>query len=67
MEMAGSEVVNMPKSYSLNMSKDFVPMGVFSESSTQGDFLPNLTYLYCFPFPSLIGGLWMLLGLESLL
>ncbi|XP_047975214.1 transcription initiation factor IIF subunit beta-like [Salvia hispanica] len=36
MEMAGSEVVNMPKSYSLNMSKDFVPMGVFSESSTQG-------------------------------
>ncbi|KAK6115793.1 hypothetical protein DH2020_008062 [Rehmannia glutinosa] len=27
MEMAGSEVVNMPKSYSLNMFKDFVPMG----------------------------------------
>ncbi|KAL0432390.1 UNVERIFIED_CONTAM: hypothetical protein Slati_2573300 [Sesamum latifolium] len=26
MEMAGNEVVNMPKSYSLNMFKDFVPM-----------------------------------------
>ncbi|KAK6131004.1 hypothetical protein DH2020_035253 [Rehmannia glutinosa] len=33
MEMAGSEVVNMPKSYSLNMFKDFVPMGVFSETN----------------------------------
>ncbi|KAI3761227.1 hypothetical protein L1987_51639 [Smallanthus sonchifolius] len=33
MEMAGSETVNMPKSYALNMFKDFVPMGVFSESN----------------------------------
>ncbi|KAL0438486.1 UNVERIFIED_CONTAM: hypothetical protein Slati_2331600 [Sesamum latifolium] len=32
MEMAGSEV-QMPKSYSLNMFKDFVPMCVFSESN----------------------------------
>ncbi|EYU36747.1 hypothetical protein ABFS82_14G296000 [Erythranthe guttata] len=31
MEMAGGDVVNMPKSYSLNMFKDFVPMEVFSE------------------------------------
>ncbi|KAG6422667.1 hypothetical protein SASPL_113044 [Salvia splendens] len=38
MEMAGSEIVNIPKSYSLNMSKDFVPMGIFSESN-QGVFL----------------------------
>ncbi|KAL9995949.1 putative DNA helicase [Helianthus debilis subsp. tardiflorus] len=33
MEMADSETVNMPKSYALNMSKDFVHMGIFSESS----------------------------------
>ncbi|KAJ9186513.1 hypothetical protein P3X46_002077 [Hevea brasiliensis] len=33
MEMAGSETGNVPKSYSLNMFKDFVPMGVFSETS----------------------------------
>lgn len=31
MEMAGNETGNMPKSYFLNMSKDFVPMSVFSE------------------------------------
>ncbi|KAG8654614.1 transcription initiation factor IIF subunit beta [Manihot esculenta] len=33
MEMAGSETSNIPKSYILNMSKDFVPMSVFSETS----------------------------------
>ncbi|KAL2504038.1 Transcription initiation factor IIF [Abeliophyllum distichum] len=33
MEMAGSEDVNMPKSYSLNMFKDIVPMCVFSETN----------------------------------
>ncbi|KAK2971504.1 hypothetical protein RJ640_020910 [Escallonia rubra] len=33
MEMAGNETGNMPKSYSLNMFKDFVPMCVFSEAS----------------------------------
>ncbi|KAK4387489.1 hypothetical protein Sango_2355500 [Sesamum angolense] len=36
MEMAGNEVVNMPKSYSLNMFKDFVPMCVFSQTN-QGE------------------------------
>ncbi|KAG5033842.1 hypothetical protein GLYMA_04G027700v4 [Glycine max] len=36
MEMAGSEAVNMPKTYSLNMFKDFVPMCVFSETSQGG-------------------------------
>lgn len=36
MEMPGSEAVNMPKTYSLNMFKDFVPMCVFSETS-QGE------------------------------
>ncbi|EEF28778.1 ATP binding protein, putative [Ricinus communis] len=35
MEMAGTENGNVPKSYSLNMFKDFVPMSVFSET-TQG-------------------------------
>ncbi|KAM7514104.1 hypothetical protein LguiA_003687 [Lonicera macranthoides] len=33
MEMAGNEVGNMPKSYSLNMFKDIVPMCVFSEAN----------------------------------
>ncbi|XWS24431.1 hypothetical protein CRYUN_Cryun28dG0101400 [Craigia yunnanensis] len=33
MEMAGSETGRIPKSYSLNMFKDFVPMCVFSEAS----------------------------------
>ncbi|XP_021285088.1 transcription initiation factor IIF subunit beta isoform X1 [Herrania umbratica] len=33
MELAGSETGNIPKNYSLNMFKDFVPMCVFSESS----------------------------------
>lgn len=36
MEMAGTETVNMPKTYSLNMFKDFVPMCIFSETS-QGE------------------------------
>ncbi|KAB5557635.1 hypothetical protein DKX38_008544 [Salix brachista] len=35
MEMTRTETGNVPKSYSLNMFKDFVPMGVFSET-TQG-------------------------------
>ncbi|XVE56113.1 hypothetical protein DITRI_Ditri03aG0211400 [Diplodiscus trichospermus] len=33
MEMAGPETGRIPKSYSLNMFKDFVPMSVFSETS----------------------------------
>lgn len=33
MEMAGHDFGNMPKSYSLNMFKDFVPMSVFSETT----------------------------------
>ncbi|CAI9753410.1 unnamed protein product [Fraxinus pennsylvanica] len=36
MEMASSEVVNVPKSYSLNMSKDIVPMCIFSEADQGG-------------------------------
>ncbi|KAB5568185.1 hypothetical protein DKX38_001978 [Salix brachista] len=32
MEMSRTETGNVPKSYSLNMFKDFVPMGVFSET-----------------------------------
>ncbi|CAA7410926.1 unnamed protein product [Spirodela intermedia] len=38
MELAHSESGNTPKSYSLNMFKDFVPMCVFSESN-QGKFM----------------------------
>ena len=33
MEMTGAGAPNMPKSYSLNMFKDFVPMSVFSETN----------------------------------
>uniref|UniRef100_A0A2P2J641 Uncharacterized protein MANES_05G153300 n=3 Tax=Rhizophora mucronata TaxID=61149 RepID=A0A2P2J641_RHIMU len=33
MEMAGSEKGHIPKSFSLNMFKDFVPMSVFSETN----------------------------------
>lgn len=33
MELAKNEIANTPKSYSLNMFKDFVPMCVFSESN----------------------------------
>ncbi|KAE8684452.1 Papain family cysteine protease [Hibiscus syriacus] len=33
MEMIGSETERIPKSYTLNMFKDFVPMCVFSETS----------------------------------
>ncbi|KAK8580019.1 hypothetical protein V6N13_143159 [Hibiscus sabdariffa] len=33
MEMVGSETERIPKSYTLNMFKDFVPMCVFSETS----------------------------------
>lgn len=33
MEMANSEIPNMPKSYALNMFKDFVPMCIFSEAN----------------------------------
>nr|DAD22452.1 TPA_asm: hypothetical protein HUJ06_023915 [Nelumbo nucifera] len=33
MELAGTESANMPKSYSMNMFKDFVPMCVFSETN----------------------------------
>ncbi|KAL0017074.1 hypothetical protein SO802_004143 [Lithocarpus litseifolius] len=33
MEMAANEAGNIPKSYSLNMFKDFVPMSVFSETN----------------------------------
>ncbi|CAI0382974.1 unnamed protein product [Linum tenue] len=36
MEMADSETENLPKSYSLNMTKDFVPMSIFSEPNTGG-------------------------------
>ncbi|RAL53117.1 hypothetical protein DM860_006789 [Cuscuta australis] len=33
MEMAGNDVGNIPKGYSLDMSKDFVPMCIFSETN----------------------------------
>jgi len=38
MELAQNEIGNTPKSYSLNMFKDFVPMCVFSESNQGKNF-----------------------------
>lgn len=32
MELAGTESGDIPKSYSMDMHKDFIPMSVFSES-----------------------------------
>lgn len=45
MEMAGGEIANVPKSYSLNMFKDFVPMCIFSEAN-QG----KKRFLILFPY-----------------
>lgn len=53
MEMAGNEVVNMPKSYSLNMFKDFVPMCVFSQTN-QGES----SLFTAFSFPSFLLFWW---------
>lgn len=36
--MANNEAGKMPKSYSLNMFKDFVPMTIFSEVNQGQDF-----------------------------
>ncbi|KAI7743677.1 hypothetical protein M8C21_004125 [Ambrosia artemisiifolia] len=55
MEMAGSETVNMPKSYALNMYKDFVPMGIFSEGSQGEGVIDNDTGLHMRPMPGMVG------------
>ncbi|KAK6115780.1 hypothetical protein DH2020_008049 [Rehmannia glutinosa] len=56
MEMAGSEVVNMPKSYSLNMFKDFVPMGVFSETNQDAtEVINNDRGVHMRPMPGMMG------------
>ncbi|KAJ4900161.1 hypothetical protein Rs2_14112 [Raphanus sativus] len=36
MELSRAESGNVPKRFGLDMSKDFIPMSVFSESSSQG-------------------------------
>lgn len=33
MELAGTEAGHIPRCYALDMSTDFIPMSVFSESS----------------------------------
>jgi transcription initiation factor TFIIF subunit beta len=45
MEMASTDSGNLPKSYSLNMFKDFVPMSVFSETN-QGEDLNSGSLKY---------------------
>lgn len=42
MEMGGNDSGHMPKSYSLNMFQDFVPMCVLSETG-QGNYLGSIT------------------------
>lgn len=53
MEMAGAEGGNVPKSYSLNMFKDFVPMSVFSETNQGEDYYSDLLKCLTFLFFSL--------------
>lgn len=36
MELTGAEFGNIPERYALDMSKDFIPMFVFCESSSHG-------------------------------
>lgn len=50
MEMAGNDSGNMPKSYSLNMFKDFVPMGVFSETNQGESYCNSKQFIICFLF-----------------
>ncbi|CAN1256719.1 hypothetical protein LINPERPRIM_LOCUS9405 [Linum perenne] len=46
MELAAAESGNTPKSYTLAMSKDFVPMSVFAESSQgQSSFLFDMNHV----------------------
>lgn len=47
MEMGGIEAGNKPKSYSLNMFKDFVPMCVFSETNQGKDQKTGLWVYLC--------------------
>ncbi|KAJ0231196.1 hypothetical protein HA466_0301280 [Hirschfeldia incana] len=37
MELTGAEFGNIPKRYALDMSKDFIPMSVFCDSSSHGE------------------------------
>ena len=48
MELAQTNTGNTPKSYSLNMFKDFVPMCVFSESNQGRIQIHSLLALHCF-------------------
>lgn len=48
MEMAQTDNGNKPKSYSLNMFKDFVPMSVFSESNQGSKRALSLSFFVMF-------------------
>lgn len=49
MELAGTESGHVPKIYSMDMSQDFIPMSVFSESS-QGKYKPSQDGLFILKF-----------------
>ncbi|WMV37663.1 hypothetical protein MTR67_031048 [Solanum verrucosum] len=60
MEMGGNDVGNMPKSYSLNMFQDFVPMCVLSETgqgrvTMEGKVIDNDRGVNMRPMPGMIG------------
>lgn len=42
MELANTGTGNTPKSYRLNMFKDFVPMSVFAETNQGEIFVPTI-------------------------
>ncbi|XP_065882001.1 uncharacterized protein [Euphorbia lathyris] len=48
MELTDNESGNAPKSYSMDMTEDFIPMSVFSESSSQGKIAVEGKILYKF-------------------
>lgn len=49
MELAGTESGHIPKCYSMDMSQDFIPMSVFSESS-QGKYKYSRDGLFILKF-----------------
>ena len=49
MELAGTESGHTPKCYSMDMSQDFIPMSVFSESS-QGKYKYSQDGLFILKF-----------------
>lgn len=53
MELSGSDLGNAPKRFNMDMSKDFLPMAVFSESQgVNGGYVINFVYFVFFGMPN---------------